>query len=363
MSNSLGNNGGRFYSSLVKPTIMDCQFTVDPTNGLGITGLKGSAVRNVFMHTSTTPTTNQGYLNPNPANGMIIVQFKNNFPKVIGALATVSPPLTGSNLAINSTALTIGQPYTITAVGTPAKGAVTIAPVADVSGSLASTWFRLFDAYGNTFVIWFSVSGVGTAPSGVSGTLVQQTITSGATAATIGAALVTTIAALPSGISGVFSFTAAGTTTVTVTNTAFGPFAGVPSDGVIPTGFTFAQTIFSTSLQDWQGVGLPKGIIPAVGATFIATATGYTTGGASTGTVKAIGVSGISNVELLNDPNLTLSPVPQGGSRNSGGWAMFQMVGATSSSVTTLIPVAPTALTIINLALYLECSSVVISGE
>ena len=123
-------------------------------------------------------------------------------------------------------------------------GAATISPVADIAGSLASTWFSLYDNYGNTFIIWFSVSGVGSAPIGVSGTLVQQSILSGATAAQIGAALVLTIQNLPSGVAGVFSFTASGTTTVTVTSTQTNPYAPIapPADGLIPTGFAFVKT-------------------------------------------------------------------------------------------------------------------------
>lgn len=316
------------------------------------------------MHTSTTPSVgNGGYLNPNPASGIIVAQFKNNYQKFISVIPTIRSFVTGSNLAINSTALTIGQPYDITSAGAASNGTVTIAPVADTAGSLASTWFRLFDAYGNVFVIWFSVSGVGSAPVGVSGTLVQQTISSGATAATIGAALVTTIAALPSGVSGVFSFTATGTTTVTVVSTKAGPVAGVPSDGTIPTGFTFAQTVFTTNNQAWQGVGLPKGITPATGAVFIATATGYSTGGGSTGTVKAITNSGIANLEVLGNPDATLGPQPQGGSKNVGGWVIMQTLGATNSSTTTLIPTAPLAGSSISLAFYFETASVLIAGE
>lgn len=366
MSNIQGNNGGRFYSSLVKPILIDCNFVVDPTNvnGLGVSSLKGANVRNVFMHTSATPGRGaQNYLNPNPAVGYALVQLKNNYSRYIGSFKGFIAPATGSAKAINASALTIGAPYTIVTVGAGAAGAATIAPVADSAGSLASTWFKLFDAYGNTFIIWFSVSGVGSAPVGVSGTLVQQSILANATAAQIGAALVLTIQNLPSGVSGVSSFTAAGTTTVTVTSTKAVPLAGAPADGVIPTGFTFAQTVFATNLRDWQGVGVPLGVVPAVGVSFIATAVGYSTGGGSSGTVISPGVTGISSVEVIGDPTQSLSPIPMGGSGHAGGWIMVQFVGATAAGDTTNIAVAPTALSVCSLSFYLEASSVTIAGE
>lgn len=357
MGHSLGNNYGKMYSFQSKPVWLDLQFTVNSTDtaGLGVTAVRGQGVSNVFLHTSATPGKGpNGYLNPNPAVGIGMVQLAYNYSRAYALNTRILSPLTGSNLAINASALTIGQPYQITAVGAGTAGSATIAPVADVSGSLASTWFSLYDAYGNTFIIWFSVSGVGSAPIGVSGTLVQQTISSGATAAQIGTALATTIAGLPSGISGVFSFTATGTTTVTVTSTKAIPIAGPPADGLIATGFTFAIVNSTPNLTDWQKVGVPKGIVPAVGVGFVATATGYSTGGGSSGTVSAIGVSGITNIETMASENLGLSPIPMGGSPNVGGFFLFQFLAPTSSSVTTLIPTAPANTSTVKMTVLLE---------
>lgn len=238
---------------------------------------------------------------------------------------------------------------------------------------------------------------------------VQQSISTNDTAATIGADLVLTIENLPSGINGVNSFTASGTTTVTVVSTTTAPLAGIPQDGstVIPaqgpaipitftissgsasagsiwtdgaghlytvtttvssgttlyttgigvpgingvgtltfvsgsgastaltfsaavaglaTAFTFALTVSDTNLQDWQGVGLPKGLTPTVGQSFIATATGS---GASTGQVHAPGVSGIVSMEVIGDPNQSFAPGPQGGTAHPGGWVLVQMLAPT----------------------------------
>lgn len=446
MANAIGNNGGRLYSFGAQPVLIDCNFIVDSTNGngLGIRSLKGQGVKNVFMHTSATPGAHRGYTNPNPAVGYALIQLTSNYNRYLGGFSGFASPTTGSTLNIDATdaALTTGKPYIIATVGAGPSGTATIAPVADVSGSLASTYFSLYDSYGNTFIIWFSVSGVGSAPNlgpaapvGIPGLkYIQQTITSGATAATIGAALVLTIENLASGVNGVFSFTATGTTTVTVVSTAKAPLAGAPQDGTtaipsqgpsvpitftissgsatansvwtdgsghlytvtatiasqttlhttgvgapiggtltfvsgsgsttalsysaavagLATGFSFAQTVSDTNLADWQGVGLPKGLIPTVGQSFVATATGA---GASTGTVIAAGVSGITSLEVIGDPNASFSPMPQGGSGHVGGWILVQFLGATNSSTTTLIPTAPTAGSTVGLSFYVDFRS------
>ena len=367
-SNPLGNNGGRSYDFLVKPVKIDCNFVVDAANGngLGLRSLKGAGVQNVYMHTSSTPAAGS----PNPAAGYALIKLANNYVRYAGGFSGFVSPVSGGNVAINGAALTVGNPYVIVSVGAGTAGAVTIAPVADVAGSLASTWFSLYDSYGNKYVVWFSVAGVGSAPVGVSGILVQQSIAANASAATIGAALVVTLgnllAAQPGNLSapsGVYSFTAAGTTTVTVTNTLAVPFPGGPADGIIPTGFTFAVTKDQTNLQNWQSVGLPKGIQPAVGVSFIATATGYSARGGSSGLVKVPGISGIGSIEVIGDPNASLGPVPMGGSPNVGGWLLVQFLAPTSAGVTTMIPTAPADGAVVGMSFFMEQSSVQIAGE
>lgn len=370
MGHALGNNYGKFYSFLSKPVLLDLNFIVDAANGngLGVRSVKGQGVENVFMHTSTTPGRGpNGYLNPNPAAGYALIQLSYNYMRYYGGFSGFASPVTGSNLAINASALTAGVPYVIVSVGHGEAGTCTIAPVADTAGSLASTFFTIYDNYGNTYVIWFSVSGVGIRPNvgtaaaeGVAGLhYVKQAIASGDTAATIGAALVLTINNLPSNsVAGVFSFTSSGTTTVTVVSNQhnpYGPLPGIPTDSTTaPTGFTFALTKYTTNLSDWQHIGVPQGVDPAVGVSFIATATGYSTGGGSTGLVKAVTVSGISHIEVIGDPNLSFGPIPMGGSPNVGGWLLVQFLAATSSSVTTEIPTAPADNSTVGMSLYVE---------
>lgn len=112
-----GLNGKSIYENVAKPQVVNLQFTVTPTNGLGVTSVKSNGyVRNVFMHTSTTPAANNGYTNPNPANGFLAVQFTNNFNYYLNGMAQFIAPTTGS-IKIDNTALTIGQAYVISTLG------------------------------------------------------------------------------------------------------------------------------------------------------------------------------------------------------------------------------------------------------
>lgn len=117
VARGFGLNGKSLYTNIVKPMDINLRFTVTPTNGLGITSLKSNGyVRNVFMHTSTTPTSNDGYTNPNPASGYCAIQFKNNFNYFIGAVAGVVST-TQTSTKIDNSALTVGNAYVITTLG------------------------------------------------------------------------------------------------------------------------------------------------------------------------------------------------------------------------------------------------------
>lgn len=110
-----GQNAGHYYSNIVMPQEVDVTFTVTVTNGLGVTSVKSNGwVHNVFMHTSTTPTANNGVTNPNPASGIIIVQMKQNFNVFLGSRWNIQAPTTGSTV----TALTANTAYVINSVGT-----------------------------------------------------------------------------------------------------------------------------------------------------------------------------------------------------------------------------------------------------
>lgn len=112
-----GINGKSYYTNVCKPCVVHTQFTVDATNGLGITSLKSNGyVRNVFMHTSTTPSANDGVTNPNPLAGFAMVQLTNNFNYYLGGFAGFVSPSTGS-IKIDNSAMTTGQVYIISTLG------------------------------------------------------------------------------------------------------------------------------------------------------------------------------------------------------------------------------------------------------
>lgn len=116
-------NRGHFYVPHVRPVLVDCHFQVSPTDtaGLGIVSgsLQGQGVANIFMHTTQSPGKGaNGQLNPNPASGYIVAQLTDNFFKAYMVESFHRGPTSGSNIAVDSTNLTIGQLYVITTLGT-----------------------------------------------------------------------------------------------------------------------------------------------------------------------------------------------------------------------------------------------------
>lgn len=146
-------NRGHLYCPHITPVIVDCNFNVQPadTGGLGITNLKGQGVANVFMHTSATPGRgSNGYLNPNPANGIIMVQLSDNFNRLYCADSLYHAPngaATTSTVANVVNVITVLGTATVAqwvAVGlpigiTPAVGVAFVATSAALIGGSAQT--------------------------------------------------------------------------------------------------------------------------------------------------------------------------------------------------------------------------------
>lgn len=214
-------NAGHYYSNIVMPQEVAVSWVVDATNGLGITSLKSNGwVRNVFMHTSTTPSANDGVTNPNPANGIAIIQLKQNMNVFLGMNYVFQAPVTGGN----------------------------------VTTTVAET----------TYII---------------------------------------------------------------------------------------NSLGTTTTAQWQAVGLPEGLTPAVGQAFTATAS-QAIGG--TGVVKAVGSSGIVSAEVIGSPNSMISNSSI--AVNGGAYVLVQFLSATSTLA------APTASSVINLRLFFDRSSVTVDG-
>lgn len=225
-------NRGHFYVPHVRPILVDCNFLVDATNGLGITNLKGQGISNVFMHTSTTPSAGpNGVVNPNPASGLISVQLSDNFMKYYGGFNSITPPLSGSDVAVlaSGAPLTVGVAYTISVLGT-------------------------------------------------------------------------------------------------------------------------------STAADWLAVGVPPGVTPAVGVCFIAIATGSGTGSGKV-QIVASGASAIDHIEVIGDPNMSINPIPVGGSPHVGGWITLGCYGK-SFTAGAYTPAGTVAAPVLTMASYTPAGTI-----
>jgi len=88
------------------------------------------------------------------------------------------------------------------------------------------------------------------------------------------------------------------------------------------------------TLAQWRTLGVPAGVTPAVGVSFIAAATGAGSGNTSSSRVQAPAAagSGIDHIEVIGDPNKSIGPVPVGPSPNVGGWILLGCYGGSASS-------------------------------
>lgn len=140
---------------------------------------------------------------------------------------------TGSNAAVIITDVAFG-PVTAATDGAAPTGFTFGSATLGVASNLNNKYFYLNSANGGTsYFVWLNVDGIGTAPVIAGRTAVPATFVSGSSIGTVGTALAAAIDPLA-------NFIATGTTTVTVTNSASGPFTPMTDAG--STGFTFAVT-------------------------------------------------------------------------------------------------------------------------
>lgn len=115
-------------------------------------------------------------------------------------------------------------------------------------------------------------------------------------------------------------------------------------------------TLGTTTLAQWQAAGLPMGLTPTVGQSFIAAIGAGSIGGS--GTVKAVGVSGITSVEVIGDPNQSIanSSIAQFG----GAWLLVQFLTPTVSTgafVSPFIPTAPAPNSVVGMTIFMDQSN------
>jgi hypothetical protein len=140
----------------------------------------------------------------------------------------------------------------------------------------------------------------------------------------------------------------------------FGGFAGWEGPVTSPTqtsttaGNPYVITSLGTaSAAQWLAAGVPPGVTPGVGVSFIALQSAAIGGSATVGSPSP---AGIDHIEGVGDPNQSLGPIPVGGSPNVGGWLLFQADLNTT-------PTAPSDNSVISMSFYLSQSSVQVAGE
>lgn len=129
------------------------------------------------------------------------------------------------------------------------------------------------------------------------------------------------------------------------------PTSGIDLNAVVSGTPYVITTLGTTTLAQWQAVGLPAGVVPAVGVAFVATATA---GLGGTGKVQVCVQCDVDSVEILGNPNTTLALT---NSAVNGG-AILQLICRKAG--------APQALpngSVVRVNMYLSNSSVTVQGQ
>lgn len=144
-------------------------------------------------------------------------------------------------------------------------------------------------------------------------------------------------------------------------NAIVSPVSGTPiliiaSGAALTVGAAYIiVSLGSSTTADWHAVGVPSGITPAVGVSFIAAATGAGTGSGAVEIAAAAG-SGVASIETLGDPNLSIAPDPTS-TQGFGAQLILQCRDYAGALV------APANGSVISISMYLSDSSILIAGE
>lgn len=110
------------------------------------------------------------------------------------------------------------------------------------------------------------------------------------------------------------------------------PSTGSPTASPSNHAMVYIAVLGSSTLAQWQASGLPVGAVPAVGASFISNGVAIAGGG----TVIGPGASGIMSVEVVGDPNTTVSAI-------GGGYLLVQCLNTSGA------PAAPADNSVVSL--------------
>ncbi len=129
------------------------------------------------------------------------------------------------------------------------------------------------------------------------------------------------------------------------------PVSGTPLTTTVANVPNVIVSLGTATLAQWQAVGLPIGITPAVGVAFIATSAALIGGSAAVEVVATAG-SGIDHIEVVGDTNLTLRPLGVTG----GGYVILRCMLSNATAT-------PADGTVIGLSFYLSSSFIQQQGE
>lgn len=276
-----------FGTAHKKPVLLDCNFVVDPTNdnGLGISSLKGPGIASVFMNTSAS------FTGDTHTNG-VIDNISSTANLSVGMILSGTGITTGTVITqiTSATAIAVSPVTTATNAGVTIHYAGVGSPTS--TGPAAGyIYVKLQDNY------YKYLQGFSAAIAPNSGTDIN-----------------------------------------------------ISGSAVLTVGNPYVITSVGTSTQaNWAAMGLPSGIVPAVGEPFIAIKNGSGTG---TGKVQAPSYSGVVDIELVGNPNATMGSNFNGaailGGGSSGAYLIFQCLGQNSVSFTATTTNTSTGLTVVS---------------
>ena len=132
------------------------------------------------------------------------------------------------------------------------------------------------------------------------------------------------------------------------------------SDAALTIGVAYViTTVGDATAADWLAIGLPAGVTPAVGAAFIAAATGHGTASVTRVAPTAAAGSNIFSIETVGDSNMAISPSIS--AQGFGAQIILQCRNDSSSDAPQIA--TPADGTVISLSFLLSNSSIQIAGE
>jgi hypothetical protein len=134
-------------------------------------------------------------------------------------------------------------------------------------------------------------------------------------------------------------------------------------NGVLVVGQAYVITVVGNStLAQWQAIGVPQGLTPSVGMSFIAITTGAGAN-VSTSRVMLPKPSGILAVEVVGDPNQSIANSNL--ATNAGAYLLLQFLAPTVTAGaygTPMIPTAPADGSVFGFTSWFDGSTVTVDG-